>query len=161
MKYIVRKTKIEDCLDLSQRLRDDDKREIWSAGRFTPIKALTEGFEVSGDYCYTLILSEPQTTHMSFDKIVGIFGVSKVQDNTGIVWLMGSDEMTKYKKGFYKVSKEYLKLFLKEFKTVFNYVDERNKTTSKWLQRLGFKLIKREPKFGEDKIPFNLFLKGR
>ena len=69
--------------------------------------------------------------------------------------------MTKYKKGFYEVSKEYLELFLKEFKTVFNYVDERNTTTSKWLQRLGFNLINREPEFGEDKIPFNLFLKER
>jgi hypothetical protein len=93
--------------------------------------------------------------------IVGIFGVSRIEKDMGIVWLMGSDNLTKYKKGFYEVSKEYLELFLKEFKTVFNYVDERNTTTSEWLKRLGFSFIGREPEFGEDKVPFNLFLKER
>jgi len=92
---------------------------------------------------------------------VGIFGVSRIQNNIGIVWLIGSDDMTKHKKDFYKISKEYLKLFLQEFKTVFNYVDDRNKTTAKWLKRLGFNLIIKEPEFGVDKIPFNLFLKER
>ena len=98
---------------------------------------------------------------MNIEKVVGIFGVSKVLEGTGIVWLIGSDDMTKYKKDFYKVSKKYLKLFLHEFKTVFNYVDERNSTTARWLQKLGFNLLKREPEFGQDKIPFNLFLKGK
>jgi hypothetical protein len=152
MGYTVRKTKEQDCLILSKIMRKVDKQEIWSSGRFKPIEALLDGFNLSKGNCYTLFLNM---------DIVGIFGVSKVQDNIGVVWLMGSDNLTKYKKEFYKVSREYLELFLKEFKTVFNYVDERNTTTSKWLQKLGFKLIKREPEFGEDKIPFNLFLKER
>jgi len=152
MKYSVRKTVKHDCLVLSKIMREVDKQEIWSAGRFKPIEALLDGYNLSEGHCYTLLLNM---------DICGIFGVSKIQKNTGVVWLMGSDTMTKYKKGFYEVSKEYLELFLKEFKTVFNYVDERNTTTSKWLQRLGFKLIEREPEFGEDKIPFNLFLKER
>jgi len=161
MLYRVRKTKKQDCYELSERVREADKQEIWSSGRFTPIKALTEGFEISGDYCYTLLLSENVSKHMNIEKVVGIFGVSEVKKDTGIVWLIGSDDMTKYKKDFYKVSKKYLKIFLHEFKTVFNYVDERNKTTARWLQKLGFNLIKREPEFGKDKIPFNLFLKER
>jgi len=133
-------------------MREVDKQEIWSSGRFRPLEALLDGFNLSGDNCYTLFLNM---------DIVGIFGVSKVQEDTGIVWLMGSDNLTKYKKGFYKVSKEYLELFLKEFKTVFIYVDERNKTTAEWLKRLGFSFINREPEFGEDRVPFNLFLKER
>ena len=152
MKYTVRKTKEHDCLVLSKIMRDVDKQEIWSAGRFKPIEALIDGFNLSKGNCYTLFLNM---------DIVGIFGVSRMKEDTGVVCLMGSDNLTKYKKGFYEVSKEYLELFLKEFKTVFNYVDERNTTTSKWLQRLGFNLINREPEFGEDKIPFNLFLKER
>lgn len=161
MLYRVRKTKKQDCYELSERVREVDKQEIWSSGRFTPIKALLEGFEISGDHCYTLLLSESVSKHMSIEKVVGIFGVSKVQEDTGIVWLIGSDDMTKHKKDFYKVSKKYLKLFLQEFKTVFNYVDDRNKTTARWLHKLGFNLITREPEFGVDKIPFNLFLKGK
>ena len=161
MLYRVRKTEKQDCYKLSERVREVDKQEIWSSGRYTPINALLKGFETSGDHCYTLLLSESVSKHMSIEKVVGIFGVSKVQEDTGIVWLIGSDDMTKHKKDFYKVSKKYLKLFLQEFKTVFNYVDDRNKTTARWLHKLGFNLITREPEFGVDKIPFNLFLKGK
>jgi len=152
MGYTVRKTEENDCLIMSKTMRKVDRQEIWSSGRFKPLEALLEGYKLSQNTCYTLLLNM---------DIVGIFGVSKVQENTGVVWLMGTDNLTRYKKGFYKISKEYLELFLKEFKTVFNYVDERNQTTGEWLKRLGFTLINREPEFGEDKVPFNLFLKER
>ena len=126
MEYTVRKTEEKDCLIMSKTMRKVDRQEIWSSGRFKPLEALLEGYKLSQNTCYTLLLNM---------DIVGIFGVSKVQ--------------------------EYLELFLKEFETVFNYVDERNQTTGEWLKRLGFTLINREPEFGEDKVPFNLFLKER
>ena len=47
------------------------------------------------------------------------------------------------------------------YKTVFNYVDEGNISSSKWLESLGFTKLHREPKFGVDKIPFNLYVKDR
>ena len=152
MGYKVRKTIRNDCLVLSKKMRQTDRNEIWSSGRFKPLEALMEGYNLSKDNCYTLLLDM---------DIVGIFGVNRVDNKSGVVWLMGSDNLTKYKKEFYKISKEYLELFLKEFKTVFNYVDERNKTTTKWLKKLGFSFIGREPEFGVDKIPFILFLKER
>ena len=101
MLYRVRKTKKQDCYELSERVREVDKQEIWSSGRYTPISALLKGFENSRDHCYTLLLSESVSKHMNIEKVVGIFGVSKVQEGTGIVWLIGSDDMTKYKKVFY------------------------------------------------------------
>jgi len=152
MEYTIRKAKERDCYVLSKIMREVDKQEIWSSGRHTPLSALLEGYKVSGKHCYTLLLNK---------NIVGIFGVSEVEKDKGVVWLMGADEMTKYKKDFYKLSKKYLKKFLREFKVLFNYIDERNKTTIKWLEKLGFSFISREPEFGEDKIPFDLFIKER
>ena len=92
-----------------------------------------------------------------------MFGVAPCDEksNIGIVWLMGTDNMTTYKRGFYRVSQKYLKKFLKLYKTVFNYVDERNTNSSKWLESLGFRNLHREPKFGVDKVPFNLYVKDK
>ena len=87
--------------------------------------------------------------------------MNRVDNESGVVWLMGSNNMTSHKSGFYKVSKKYLRLFRKEFSLLFNYVDDRNKQTAKWLEKLGFSFIQQEPEFGEDKIPFNLFMIGR
>tara|TARA_R100000808_G_scaffold7216_1_gene21318 strand:- start:557 stop:1015 length:459 start_codon:yes stop_codon:yes gene_type:complete len=152
MGYIVRKTIKKDCEILAIKLRQSDKNEIWSSHRATPIEALEQGLNESGDFCYTLLLNE---------EVVGIFGVNRVDNESGVVWLMGSNNMTSHKSGFYKVSKKYLRLFRKEFSLLFNYVDDRNKQTAKWLEKLGFSFIQQEPEFGEDKIPFNLFMIGR
>jgi hypothetical protein len=152
MGYKVRKTTRNDCLVLSKKMRQIDRNEIWSSHRATPIEALEQGLNESRDFCYTLLLNE---------EVVGIFGVNRVDNKSGVVWLMGSNNMTSNKSGFYKVSKEYLRLFRKEFDMLFNYVDNRNRQTSKWLEKLGFSFIKQEPEFGEDGIPFNLFMIGR
>ena len=154
MGYTVDKAGVMDCLELAPKMRQSDKQEIWSAGRFTPTSGLHMSLEISGEHAYTLKLDE---------EVVGIFGVApcKEQPDIGIVWLMGSDNMTTNKKGFYKVSQEYLKKFLEMYKTVFNYVDDRNVSSSKWLESLGFKNLGTEPKFGMDEIPFNLYVKER
>ena len=154
MGYTVDKAGVMDCLELAPKMRESDKQEIWSAGRFTPTSGLHRSLEISGEHAYTLKLDE---------EVVGIFGVApcKEQPDIGIVWLMGADNMTTNKKGFYKVSQEYLKKFLEMYKTVFNYVDDRNVSSSKWLESLGFKNLGTEPKFGMDEIPFNLYVKER
>ena len=154
MGYTVDKAGVMDCLELAPKMRQSDKQEIWSAGRFTPTSGLHMSLEISGEHAYTLKLDE---------EVVGIFGVApcKEQPDIGIVWLMGADNMTTNKKGFYKVSQEYLKKFLEMYKTVFNYVDDRNVSSSKWLESLGFKNLGTEPKFGMDEIPFNLYVKER
>ena len=154
MGYTVDKAGVMDCLELAPKMRESDKQEIWSAGRFTPTSGLHMSLEISGEHAYTLKLDE---------EVVGIFGVApcREQPDVGIVWLMGADNMTTNKKGFYKVSQEYLKKFLEMYKTVFNYVDDRNVSSSKWVESLGFKNLGTEPKFGMDEIPFNLYVKER
>ena len=154
MEYTVEKASMGDCLELAPKMRQSDIQEIWSSGRFTPTSGLVESLEASGEHSYALKLD---------DEVVGMFGVAPCNKKSGIgiVWLMGADNMTSYKRGFYKVSQKYLKKFLALYKTVFNYVDERNTSSSKWLESLGFRNLHREPKFGVDKVPFNLYVKDK
>ena len=157
MEYTVDTANKRDCLELAPKMRHSDIQEIWSAGRHTPTSGLLESLEVSGEHAYSLKLD---------GEVVGMFGVAPLgmssnSRNVGIVWLMGADNMTSYKKGFYKVSQKYLTKFLGLYKTVFNYVDERNIGSAKWLESLGFSSLHREPKFGVDQIPFNLYIKDK
>jgi hypothetical protein len=154
MEYTVEKASMGDCLELAPKMRQSDIQEIWSSGRFTPTSGLVESLEASGEHSYALKLD---------DEVVGMFGVAPCNKKSGIgiVWLMGADNMTSYKRGFYKVSQKYLKKFLGLYETVFNYVDERNTSSSKWLESLGFQNLHREPKFGVDKVPFNLYVKDK
>ena len=119
MEYTVDKASMGDCLELAPKMRQSDIQEIWSSGRFTPTSGLVESLEASGEHSYALKLD---------NEVVGIFGVAPCskKGDIGIVWLMGTDNMTSYKRGFYKVSQKYLKKFLGLYNTVFNYVDERN-----------------------------------
>jgi len=154
MEYTVDKASIVDCLELAPKMRQSDIQEIWSSGRYTPTSGLVESLEVSGEHSYVLRLD---------GEAVGMFGVAPCnkKNDIGVVWLMGTDNMTNNKRGFYKVSQKYLKKFLGLYKTVFNYVDERNTSSSKWLESLGFRNLHREPKFGVDKVPFNLYVKDK
>ena len=154
MEYTVDKAGVTDCLELASKMRESDKQEIWSSGRFTPTSGLHMSLKISGEHSYVLKLD---------GEVVGIFGVApcKERPDIGIVWLMGADNMPPYKRGFQKVSQKYVKKFLELYKTVFNYVDERNKSSSQCLESLGFKNLHRDPYYGVDKIPFNLYLKEK
>tara|TARA_R110000822_G_scaffold12941_1_gene46516 strand:- start:948 stop:1445 length:498 start_codon:yes stop_codon:yes gene_type:complete len=149
MGYSVRRTIEEDCGKLSTKVRPEDVQELWSSHRSTPKESLELGMKESGDFCFSLFLNE---------DIVGIFGVNRVDNKSGVVWLIGSSDITSSKSGFYKVSKKYLKMFRQEFDFLFNYIDDRNRKTSEWLEKLGFSFIHQELEFGVDKTPFNLFM---
>ena len=90
MKYTVNKASMGDCLELAPKMRQSDIQEIWSSGRYTPTSGLVESLEVSGEHSYVLKLD---------GKTVGMFGVAPYHESSevGIVWLMGTDNMTTYK----------------------------------------------------------------
>lgn len=149
---IVRETLEVDCFELAPNMRDIDKQEIKSSGGLSPLEALLGGLKISKGYCYSLFDDN--------NKVVGIFGVSPVlpkEDSTGIVWLLGSDDMTNNIKEFHSLAKKYLERFHKTFNYLFNFIDDRNITTTRWLKRLGFIMSHQEKKFGVEKKPFNLF----
>ena len=69
MGYTVDKAGVMDCLELAPKMRQSDKQEIWSAGRFTPTSGLHMSLEISGEHAYTLKLDE---------EVLGIFWSSSM-----------------------------------------------------------------------------------
>lgn len=94
-------------------------------------------------------------------EVVGLFGVVPVGANSGRVWLVGSDELTKnpLRKQFIRESKQYLNKLHKLYPLLFNVIDERNKLHVRWLQWLGFTFINRIPAYGREQRPFMEFVR--
>ena len=90
-----------------------------------------------------------------------MFGINRVNENVGIPWLLGSDQLTKHKLEFYKKSVEYLNTFMDEYNVLFNYVDKRNWQAIRWLKGLGFQFTKLVSDYGYEKKPFYEFIKAR
>jgi hypothetical protein len=56
------------------------------------------------------------------------------------IWFLGTDDIDKVKKSFYKYSKLILKFLSNDYDFVENYVPKDHIKTIKWLQWIGFKI---------------------
>lgn len=148
--YHIKATTLEHCVDVSLNMREADVREVFASSGTNPLTTLLRARRLSQEHCYTVFLE---------DTPVGIFGVSRLNENIGVPWLLGTDELTSDKIEFYKKSKELLSTFMDDFKVLINYVDQRNTKSIKWLQALGFTLGNLVENFGYTKEPFYEFVK--
>ena len=152
MNYYIRPSKKEDCYTLSKTLRECDVQEIFASSGSNPVQSLVKSYICSQKHCYSIMLD---------GEVVGMFGINKVNKNVGSPWLLGSDNLTKHKFKFYKLSKSYLSKFMEEYNVLFNYVDQRNSQSKRWLKGLGFQFTKLVPQYGYEKKPFYEFIKAR
>tara|TARA_R110000824_G_scaffold385797_1_gene580112 strand:+ start:608 stop:1066 length:459 start_codon:yes stop_codon:yes gene_type:complete len=152
MTYTIRHSQRKDCATLSKHTRAADVQEIFASSGKNPFQVLLRAYFASPDYCYTVLLE---------DKIVGMFGISKITDGVGSPWLLGSNLLLKAPLSFHRKSKKYLDTFMKDFKVLFNYVDKRNVVAIKWLKGLGFTFTKLVDNFGYQQKPFYEFVKVR
>ena len=150
--YYIRPSKKDDCYNLSKTLRQGDVQEIFASSGSNPVQALVKAYLCSSTHCYSLMLD---------GEVVGMFGIHEINRNVGTPWLMGSDDLTKYKIEFYRLSKEYLNTFMDEYNVLFNYVDKRNWQSIRWLKGLGFQFTKLVSEYGYEKKPFYEFIKAR
>ena len=67
------------------------------------------------------------------DMLCAVFGV-----DDGIIWLIGTDEISNHPISFYRVSKKIFPLLCEGYDSLCNYVDTRNTLSLRWLQWLGF-----------------------
>jgi len=143
-----------DEYDLAPRLRAADLAELRAAcGDRDPIEILREGAE----------RSVPSVTIIGNNGFVaGMFGVvPSLTDQTGVVWLLGSDELTKppLSRQFIRECRSYLKLLEGRHRLLWNRMDERNVVHKRWLTWLGFEFYNRIPEYGPERLPFLEFKK--
>lgn len=153
MAYIRRAT-VADAIAVAPRLREADKNEIKAYLGFTPEVALP------------LMISSPGNTWAMIgdhEEVVGLFGMSPVDQHPyfGIVWMVSSPDIYKYRREFIRRTPEVLAAMHQEFPLLGNHIDARNTAHIRWLKRLGFSFLRTLPEFGVEKRPFHEFARLR
>ncbi|GHV34460.1 hypothetical protein FACS1894187_05050 [Synergistales bacterium] len=119
---------------IAQYLREADKKEIEDMAASVDIKlSETEAVE------YSIRNTKSGFAAFIDGELTAIFGVTKETDESGNIWLLGTDEITKRPLRFYKESKSIFDVLSKGYDELYNYVGKKNKTALRWLEWLGFK----------------------
>lgn len=152
MQKYVRQAIPEDAHKLAPKIRKADKEEIKASHNSTPLNALLFPFTQLKHKTFTIIGTEKE-------DVIGMFGVVPCETKDyGIAWLLSSDELLNHTRQFLRECPKWVNEMSKDYKYLYNYVDERNIVAIKWLQFLGFKDIETLP-YGYEKKNFKLMLK--
>lgn len=92
------------------------------------------------------------------DEPVAVFGLRRTSpfEKIGLVWLVTTAKTQERKVFVGRETKRVINRFRKDWKLLYNYVDEGNNNTIKWLKWLGAKVYPAEP-HGIYGLPYHYF----
>ena len=122
---------------LAKNMREADVIEV-NCFAGDPAKALFNGL-LNDDYTFTVM----DSMHIPY----AMFGSGKV-NNEAYIWMLGTDDVVKYKMFFLKYCRAWVNLLVNKYGTVYNFVHEDNKLAKRWLTWCG-------AEFGEEVIVKN------
>lgn len=145
----VRPARPDDAAALAPRLRAADLQEIHAVTLQTPHEVLLGGIACS-DPCHTVVDDD--------DRPLAVFGVVPGQDaGTGVIWLLGSDELVSRPRTFLKSSRAWIGTLLERYHTLSNVIDARNEVHVRWLRWCGFEIGRTIENHGVERRPFHEF----
>lgn len=125
---------------IASDMREADAAEVWASHRHTPEEALMKGWEMSDFSTVVTIDGVPCA-------MLGLV-IHDILSDSGIPWLLGTDEALKHKRQFIKLVPDVISEMLEICGRLFNYVHAENKVSIRWLKRIGFTI--------EDSKPYGL-----
>jgi hypothetical protein len=150
-----RKSKLKDILAVANNMRAADVAEVHAASGREPKEVLLQCF-FEGKPCLTICDTN--------DMPVAMWGVVPVSEMVGGVWLLGTDALVKDSKtrmGFLRQARAAVDQVQEEYPVLANCVDARNKVHVRWLQWMGFTIIKEHPNYGAEGRAFLEFVRMR
>lgn len=142
------KPTVELIQAIADNMRQEDVDEVWASHHSTPIKSLTKGWEISDYSMIVVVNNEPCV-------MIGLV-IRDILSGTGVPWLLGTDNALKYKRCFLTEVPAVINEMLDICPRLFNYVHVKNRTSVKWLKRIGFTFDEPIP-YGCDNELFHKF----
>ena len=145
---LIRDSKKEDIGYIADNMRRSDIDEIWASNNRLPKEALDIGFKDSLK-CITGLK----------DNIpVCIFGINpdSILGRSAVIWFLATPNIIDNKYIFLRQSRKFIDMFLEEYSFLYNFVDDRNKDSIKWLKWCGAR-INGCVTYGVEKIDFHPF----
>lgn len=143
----LRRAELADADALAPRLREEDLQEILAADGRSPVIVLREGI-ASSDPCWAV--------SNTGDLLVALFGVipDSRDSRQGKIWLLGAPALLEQPLSVSRLSRCWVEELQQRYPVLWNYVDSRNTVHVRWLERCGFKIIRRIEEFGVERRPF-------
>lgn len=104
-------------------LRQDDIKEIFAMTGLTP----------DWPVVWSIVQSERGFAAILDDNPVAVFGV-----HNGLIWLVGTDEISHHPVTFYRLSRKIFHNLKEGYSFLHNWVHEDNRLSLRWLKWLGF-----------------------
>lgn len=148
----VREYREGDADALAPRLRHADLQELRATSPRDPVDVLRMSAEESVPSCTVVGAS---------GRVAGLFGAVPSAPSTGVVWLLGSDELTQGPtlRAFLRQCHGYLNTLHALYPILYNCIDERNSVHINWLKHMGFTIIARHEQYGHEQRPFLEFVR--
>ena len=147
-KYEVVPADISHAAFIALNMRRADVEEIWASNHRTPYEALIGGMDISAYPATGVVNGVP----------ICMFGVGASGPISlhGSPWLLGTPDVEKHARKFLRLNKSYIDLIKEDYDLLYNWVDERNDVSIRWLKWLGFDIKPATP-YGLDQLPFHYF----
>jgi hypothetical protein len=145
---VLRNAERGDIVIMKDCLRESDKQEIWASDHYIPEAALSLSFNKS-PLCFVLEYK---------GKPIAMAGAAtdSLTSEEACIWLLATDDINKIFIAFVKLSLMVIRRLLEQYAFLYNYVDDRNKTSIKWLKWCGadFSFPR---KYGREQMLFHYF----
>lgn len=129
---LIRPTQSGDAAALAANLRPADLAECLAYGR-GDVSAGIESSVARSPLCWTAFIDG------ELAAILGC-GLVSMMGGVGSPWMLGTPVLDKHARVLVRATPEYIAKMLNAFPHLVNFVHTENKTSMRWLRRLGFTL---------------------
>lgn len=151
----VRPATMDDVVFVANNLRDADRQEVLASVGIEPSVALPP-FVAEGREVYAAGLCEDNRAEVLFgyDPIFDV-------DRAAVCWLLSTPRIYEHPVEFMVRSKQIFEEAHQRYDLLTNFIDARNTRHIKWLQWMGFVMLRKVDKFGYQGLPFIEFASFR
>lgn len=134
---------------VEQHLRSADRQEVLASSGMAPTLAVCTSYQLS--------------THGAFildaDGVpIGAFGAAPHPlPGVGVVWMLGTDGIERNARAIARASRPVKDRLNSAYPLLWNYVDERNRVSIRWLEWAGYRRLSGGHKLTDPDIPFTIF----
>ena len=141
----------EDMIEIARMMRRQDRREL--VGIVGP--------NIEAETLLCLEASEQAYICKCDGVPLAAFGVVRTSpfEHVGIIWMLATEEKAKHKIYTGKWTRKGIRAFLQDWDYLYNYIDEGNDDTIKWLKWIGAKVFPAAP-YGIYGLPYHKFTFG-
>lgn len=133
--------------EMAPALRAPDAAEVKASGGYDALAAIESSIASSRGRAWAVRFNGEMAC------CFGVVEAGELLDPVGVVWLLGTDALTRHPRAFVRTCREVLPYLQSGYRVLVNMVDDRYVAAHRWAAALGFEVHSPRP-FGISGLPF-------